>query len=477
MGMIVPSVLAVLKTQVPFSAGDDTAYRTWVAMEAKKEIEEEKRKHKEGKRRWQERQGGPLPKKDRKEKKVPSAAQGGPAPMVDYSCRPKDSIRVAYDSQVTHSSWAATAAGRKALTVQVGKGHRVVVPPRSVASRGTSSKEGTISPKVQPRGPRHISLEGVYPGDQAGLPGFREYRPVNMADENDDMRYQTLMGSILPRTYCSPWERPMSYEVRRQGANPELKYSERSFVGVDTEENFQPPRVVGSVEEQRPPPLGYVPREEREMVMNELTFSDPRGVEISHKALQELNSLSWDIEAVKHHVDGELRRRTVGEYQARERYLSRQLATSVAQVAQLREEGTAMRAQVAHLKEQSATRMVGLEKWRKDAEDLTEALGEQRRVQPKASGQHSRLSAGAQQGDVKTSLEYLSLLKEKEMVEKTLEMVTSSAVELKAEVRELKEEKKASRDELKAEKEEWRERERAWRSREAQWNTGTSHHS
>ena len=214
--------------------------------------------------------------------------------------------------------------------------------------------------------------------------------------------------------------------------------------------------MVSTVGEQRAPPLGYVPREEREVVQNELTFKDPRGVEISHQALQELNSLSWDIEAVKHHVDGELRRRTVGEYQARERYLSKMLATSVAQVAQLRE--------------QSAARMVDLEKWRKDAEDMADALEERKEHPSLPSSLPSRLPEGAPQRDVKSSLEYLSLLKEKEMVEKTLEMVTSSAGELKAEVRELKEEKKASQKEIMKEREEWREREREWRSREKSSN-------
>ena len=377
--------------------------------------------------------------------------------MVDYSSLPKTNVQVEYSSRVVHSSWADTAARRKPVenrmeTEGVKKG--VQPPPQRVVVQSTSS--------TCPPGFIKSPLQGVYPGAQAGLPGYNCYNPVVMTNKEEDGLLQELMGNIIPTSVMAPWEQPMSYEVDiHSNVHHDLKYSERGYVGVDKPEDFLQSRLVGTIEEQRVPPIGYVVKEERQLVKHEISFQDPRGVQISHQALNELNSLSWDIESLKHHVDGELQRRTVGEYQARERYLSLKLSATVAQVAQLKQDKENLGAE--------------LTKSQKDAEDLVDALEKEYARSKQVT--HSGQPATAPQADIKSSLEYLSLQKEWEMLGKTLDLVTCSAGENKEELRELKNERKISREEVIRDKEAWIERERDWRSREVQLKAEASTHS
>jgi hypothetical protein len=212
------------------------------------------------------------------------------------------------------------------------------------------------------------------------------------------------------------------------------------------------------------PPAGYILPQDRRVVTVSLPVLE-RGLEVSYATVQELNSLKWDIGAVTHHMDGELKRQSVGEYQARERYLTKQLASSQATVQKLEEEKKVWESDMA----ESLVNM--------DA--LAGALSDSREELSKANtqGQNqgpSPPSIGNPPGFGQTSPEYGLLVMKYQMLEKTLDMVTSNESSLKTQVVELKEEKAELKADVRAEKALHIASVKEWRAREERWNTRRS---
>jgi DNA repair exonuclease SbcCD ATPase subunit len=179
-------------------------------------------------------------------------------------------------------------------------------------------------------------------------------------------------------------------------------------------------------------------------------------------------------------VDGELRRQTVGNYQQRERYYSKQLSASEAVVAQLRQEKEAAEKKVRKLQGE-------MEDWKGLAEMLMVQKESHLPMHP-VSRQAAPAAPQAKQSTLSSSRgEVLQM--EKERLEERLRMRLSAETALreelgqlkadnkdlkselkqgKEEMKELKVEHKALKLELTQEKNDWRQREVDWRGREKQ---------
>jgi hypothetical protein len=381
----------------------------------------------------------------RKERKVTSASQGAQAQLVDYSGFSEVTPEVERDSLVKRSDWAST---KRDLTVQV------TTSRRGNEVRDVVKHSPTPLPQREARPPRVRSpkvsqvteLPELYEY-LSGAPGYTIY----VSGEQ--------MGDTKPKLCLQPWTEPMCYEP-----NPTEEgrvFSERGFVGVEKPGSFDTSKLVSTIGEQDMPPAGYVQPEDRRVITTSLPVPE-KGLEVSFALLQELNSLKWDIGAVTHHMDGELKRQSVGEYQARERYLNAKLAASQAQVRKLQEEKE-------ELEMNSAKDLV-------DLEALAGALGVCRAELSEAKTQRPPPLVTSPPGEVLATQDYRVLVLEgqNQLLKQTLELVTSNESTLKEQVIELKEEKAELKADVKAEKELHRASQVEWRAREARWHDGRS---
>jgi hypothetical protein len=436
---MLPAVLLYNKAKVPYTMADNGAYQDWNREKVDFGGDPQKRK-----RTWaqaQEKTGvPPIQSGGKRERKVPSAAQGSSAPMVNYGESTQEVFSTC-DSHIVPSVWGQQ------------------FPPLQIVVGAKEQRKAKPTSSVVATQPTPTQLSGVHLDNQAGLPGFHRYGPVNYVEVEDQETRDSLLGDVLPSMYMPPWVRPLSYEV--DSAQESLCYSERGRIGVSKPEDYHPSQLASCIHEQDAPPVGYVKPEERTLVKNTLELVPGKGLEVSFQALQELNSLSWDVEAMKNHMDGELRRQTVGEYQERERYLTKRLSASMGLVAQLSEEKESIQRQ--------------LDQSQQDVAALAESLNQARRV---TGSQAPTAPISVTEKDVVNSPVHRVLLMDHKCMKELLSKARTDVIEKKEEIKELKADNKY----LRAEETEWREREKDWRKREkelrreARSSTSSSHH-
>ena len=451
---MLPTVLRYASKTIPYSMADNGAYQDWNREKVEFGDDPQKRK-----RTWAQAQAKPgvppIMVGGKREKKVPSAAQGSPAPMVNYD-------EVLYrSSHIVPSAWKEQF---QPLQISVD----------SSEERSVKSTSSVVAPQPTP-----TKLAGVYLENQAGLTGFKNYGPVNFTQVLDQDNRTELMNDLLPGMYMPTWVRPISYEVDDTQEN--LLYSERGRIGVSKPEDFHPSQLAACIHEQDAPPVGYVRPNDRELVRNVVELVPGKGLEVSFQALQELNSLSWDVEAMKNHMDGELRRQTVGEYQERERYLTKRLSASMGMVTQLKEEKETLQTQMDQKQQEAAALTESLQRQldqsQQDAAALAESLTQARRATGSNALSVPTVAAPMTEANLQSSPTHRMLLMNHAMVEELLKQSRIELVDKKEEIKELKADNKYLRDE----ENEWRNREKEWRRtekdlREEARSTSSSHH-